>query len=492
MKLPLFPQKTTLTPDGHLLLNGQRAADLVAQFGTPLYVYDLDTIRRQIAAYRAALATYPGQTRLTYASKAFLCPALAEFMQREGVGLDVASAGEIYIAQQGGADPAQMHLHGNNKTRLDVETALQAGVGRIVVDNQAELDLLSHLATERQQAVNIWLRVTPGVPIETHHRYTVTGSTDSKFGFPLDQAQAVAEHLLQQPTEQENKKRDTPGRTPPSSTLHPPSSPSSTPTPPPSQPSHPPHYPISQSPREASNLPISPFLHLTGLHLHLGSHFHDVEPVAIAIERLLDLAQSLHEKYGWTLHELCPGGGWGVRYHPDDQTLPIEQFVTGLVAALVEQCRRRNLALPTLILEPGRSLVAQAGVALYTVGSRKVIPNVRTYVSVDGGLADNPRPALYQARYTALLANRATEPESETVAIAGPFCESGDVMIEAVALPVAEPGDILAVPVAGAYHLSMSSNYNAALRPAVLFNDGGQVKLVQRRETLADLVRRDV
>jgi diaminopimelate decarboxylase len=211
-----------------------------------------------------------------------------------------------------------------------------------------------------------------------------------------------------------------------------------------------------------------------------------------AVERLLNLAVRWREIYGWEMQELCPGGGWGVPYHPADPLMPIEPFVTSLVAAIAEGCRRRDLLLPTVILEPGRSLVAQAGVALYTVGGRKKIPGVRTYVSIDGGLADNPRPALYQAKYTALLANRANEPEIETVAVAGPFCESGDVLIQAVDLPIAAPGDVLAVPVAGAYQLSMSSNYNAALRPAVIFIDGTELKLVQRRETFEDLVARDV
>lgn len=449
-KLSLFPLTTTIDPTGRLTLAGHRADDLTAQFGTPLYVYDLGTIRSRIATYRRALASYPGQTRLTYASKAFLCPALAQLMTAEGVGLDIASAGELFIARRGGADPAQMHLHGNNKTRQDLSEALQAGVGRIVVDNATELQLLAQLAAEQGRQVNIWLRVTPDVAVETHHHYTVTGSADSKFGFPLKEAEAVAGGILE-----EERRRGSDE---------------------------------AFLPRFSGSSP----LRLTGLHLHLGSHFHDVEPVAEGVERLLDLAVRLHEKYGWEMRELCPGGGWGVPYHPSDPPMPVEPFVTDLVAAIVMSCRRRKLPLPELTLEPGRSLVAQAGVALYTVGGRKVIPGVRTYVSIDGGLADNPRPALYQAKYTALLANRAGEAETETVAIAGPFCESGDVLIQAVDLPLATPGDLLAVPVAGAYQLSMSSNYNAALRPAVVFIDGKEVKLVQRRETFGDLVARDV
>ncbi|MBE7469096.1 MAG: diaminopimelate decarboxylase [Anaerolineae bacterium] len=448
-KLSLFPHNTILDSEGHLILHNHRAVDLADQFGTPLYMYDVETIRANIRRYRQALATYPGPSRLTYASKAYLSVALARLMAAERVGLDVASAGELFIARQGGADPAQMHMHGNNKSRLDLSEALQAGVGRMVVDNATELHLLASLAAERQQPINIWLRVTPDITVETHHRYTVTGTADSKFGFPLQEAEVVAGELL---AETRTRGRE-------DATLF--------------------------------HLPASSPLRLTGLHLHLGSHFHDVEPVAEGVERLLDVAVRLRERYGWTLAELCPGGGWGVPYHPGDPPMPIEPFAKSLVAAIVEGCRRRNLPLPELVLEPGRSLVAQAGVALYTVGGRKVIPGVRTYVSIDGGLADNPRPALYQAKYTALLANRAGEAETETVAIAGPFCESGDVLIQAVDLPLAAPGDILAVPVAGAYQLSMGSNYNAALRPAVVFIEGEEVRLVQRRETFEDLVMRD-
>jgi diaminopimelate decarboxylase len=454
-KPALFPQATTVDANGHLTLRGHRAVDLAGQFGTPLYVYDVETIRDHINSYRRALAGYPARSRLTYASKAFLCPALARLMTIEGVGLDVASAGGIFIARLGGAEPAQMHLHGNHKTRLDLSEALLCGVGRIVVDNATELELVAQLAVEYRQVVNIWLRITPDVSVETHHHYTVTGTADSKFGFPLQEAELAAGHIL---AELQGRRVAGP-----------------------------------QLEDQTSNPPIfQPSVHLTGLHVHLGSHFHDAEPVAEAVERLLDLAVRLRELYGWEMQELCPGGGWGVPYHPADPPMPVELFVTSLVAAVVEGCRRRGLPLPELILEPGRSLVAQAGVALYTVGGRKVIPGVRTYVSIDGGLADNPRPALYQAKYTALLANRAGEAETETVAVAGPYCESGDVLIQRVDLPVAEPGDLLAVPVAGAYHLSMGSNYNAALRPAVVFIDGGELKPVQRRETFEDLVRRDL
>ncbi len=431
-KLSIFPKATTIDTEGYLRLHKKRLTALAKQFGTPLYIYDLATVRHQIAQYREALSNYSGQTRLTYASKAFMCTALAAFFHQQNIGLDVASAGELFIGRQGGADPAQMHLHGNNKSELDLKQALDAGIGRIVVDNQMELAMLTRLTNERQQSVKIWLRVTPDVAVDTHD-YILTGAADSKFGFSLADAEAVATNLLPQPS----------------------------------------------------------LIELTGLHLHLGSHFHDVEPVALATEKLLDLALFLKEKFNWELQELCPGGGWGIRYSPEDGPTPIKPFVEGLVAAVTEQCRQRHLKLPTLVLEPGRSLVGPAGIALYTIGNRKVIPNIRTYVSIEGGLADNPRPALYQAQYTAILADRANEPETETVTVAGSYCESGDILIREVTLPQAKPSDILAIPASGAYQLSMSSNYNGARRPAVVFIDNNEIQLVQRRQTFEDLVRFD-
>jgi diaminopimelate decarboxylase len=434
-KLSLFPRGTKIDSRGNLTLRGNRAADLAAHFGTPLYIYDVETIRHKIAMYRQVLAKYPGQSRLSYASKAFLCCALVQLMIGERVGLDVASAGEIYVAQHAGANPADLHMHGNNKTPRDLSEALKYGLGRIVIDNANELELLSEMAAARERRLKIWLRITPKLTVKTHHHYTVTGGADSKFGFTAAQVDRIAGVLLSQDEE-----------------------------------SH---------------------LKLTGLHAHLGSHFYDDRPVTRAIEKLLDLAVSLREKYGWRLRELCLGGGWGVRYHPTDQQMFIKPFAISLVTAVEQGCRKRGLPFPAIILEPGRSLVAQAGVALYTVGGRKVIPGGRTFVTIDGGLADNPRPALYRAQYTALLANRAIESETESVAVAGPFCETGDLLIQAVDLPAALPGDTLAVPVVGAYHLSMASNYNGALKPTVIFLDRNEVKVVQHRETYEDLVRRD-
>lgn len=433
-RLRLFPQGTTITPDGQLKLRDYRVVDLVAQYGTPLYVYDVGTIQQQIEAYQQGLATYAGQSRLTYACKAYLNTALAHLMSQIGLGLDVSSPGEIFVARHGGANPALMHLHGNNKSVSDLKTALRHNVGRIVVDNATELHQLIELVREHKRPVKIWLRINPDLAIRTHHGYTATGSATSKFGLLLVEAEKIAHSLLK----------------------------------------------------------YSTGLELCGFHVHVGSHFTDATLLYQAVEKLLDLAVKLQQQYDWQLRELCPGGGWAVPYHPDDPPMPITPFVTELVTQIEVGCQARQLSFPKLILEPGRSLIAPAGVALYTIGGRKTRGKPYPQLSVDGGLADNIRTAMYQANYTALLANWANSPYQETVQIVGSYCESGDMLIEQVELPPAIVGDILAIPVAGAYHLSMSSNYNAALRPAVLFIDQGEVLLVQRREVLLDLTRRDI
>jgi diaminopimelate decarboxylase len=307
-------------------------------------------------------------------------------------------------------------------------------VGRIVVDNAYELGLLERLAEDRGRRVPIWLRLSPDIDLHTHV-YHKTGLADSKFGFSLasgDAEQAVQDALA------------------------------------------------------------SPHLQLMGLHTHLGSQAFEIEPFAAAAEALLTFAGEMSRRYGFRLQELSPGGGWGVPYHEDDPPAPIEDYVRAVARAVVEGCAQHQLPLPCLILEPGRSIVGPAGVALYTVGARKTIPGVRTYVSVDGGLADNIRPALYGVRYTALVATKAHQPAEEVITIVGKFCESGDWLIRDIQLPKLEPGDLLAVPVAGAYHLPLSSNYNLAPRPAVAWVKDGHARLVQRRETYEDLVARDI
>jgi diaminopimelate decarboxylase len=423
---------TTAVTDGRLHVAGCDLTALADAHGTPLYVYDGVTLDTMVAAYADALcAHYPGPWEIAYASKAFLCTAIAQWAAGHGLGLDVVSGGEIAIALRGGFPAKRMHFHGNNKAEADLAMALDAGVGRTVLDNEGEITRVERLAAARSRPAEVWLRLTPDIDVHTHV-YRVTGRLDSKFGFPL--AEGIAGEA-------------------------------------------------------ARRVLRSPHLRLMGLHVHLGSQVFDAEPIACAVEVLVNFAASLRDE-GFVLRELSPGGGWGVPYRPEDPPASVEPYIAAVSATVIAGCRRRGFDLPRLVVEPGRSLVARAGVALYRVGGVKRGP-ARTYVMVDGGLADNPRPALYQAAYTALLANRMEESATETVAVAGPYCESGDILIRETALPPVRPGDVLAMPVAGAYHLSMASNYNAARRPAVLWLAGGRAHVIQERETVDDLVRRD-
>jgi diaminopimelate decarboxylase len=432
--LPLFPDSAHIDPDGHLHLAGLDAPSLAKEFGTPLYVYDEATIRARCRAYRDALAAhYPAPGEIAYAAKAFLCTAMAQLVAAEDMGLDVVSGGELYVALQAGFPAARIHFHGNNKSPAELASALDVGVGRIVADSFYELETLARLAAERDAVARVWLRISPNVDAHTH-AYRKTGLLDSKFGFPLATGDAA---------------------------------------------------------RAAQQALCSPHLALTGLHVHIGSQIFERAPFLQAVEALLDFAAEMKPD-GFELRELSPGGGLGVRYVESDPPAPIEPYVQALSQAVAQGCQARGLPLPRLILEPGRSIVAQAGVALYTVGARKEIPGLRTYVSVDGGMADNPRPALYGARYTAILADKADQPLTETITVAGKFCESGDVLIRDVRLPRAEPGDLLAVPASGAYNLAMSSNYNQAPRPAAVLVRDGEARLILRRETYDDLTRRDL
>ena len=433
--LALFPPSTHLDENGQLCLGGNSASSLAREFGTPLYIFDEATLRARCREYRQALAQhYPGTAQVAYASKAYLNLALAQLFAQEGLSLDVVSGGELYVARQAGFPAGQIHFHGNNKTMAELAMALDEGVGRIVVDNFHELAALERLAAERQVRVPVWLRLSPGVDVHTHvHRKT--GLLDSKFGFPLETDAAE---------------------------------------------------------RALARAVASPHLELVGLHAHIGSQIFDVEPFTEAVALLVDFAAAMRARHGFELRELSPGGGWGAPQHEADPPAPAARYVQAVGQAVVEECRCHGLALPTLVIEPGRSIVAPAGVALYRVGARKEIPGVRTYVSVDGGMADNIRPALYGARYTALGVGKAHLPAEETVTVAGRFCESGDVLIRDIALPRMAAGDLLAVPMVGAYCLPLASNYNLVPRPAVVLVRDGQAILIQRRETFQDLMARDL
>ena len=435
-RLPLFPVTASLVsgPAGdELAIDGRSLRELAEQFGTPLYVYDQATMDGAVDEYRRSLAAhYAGEAGITLAGKAFLCVAAAQWAQRQGLWLDCTGRGELRIAAAAGTDRSRILVHGVNKSAEDLAAAVrQAAV--IVVDNLIELERLAAMLDPVQpdSRPELWLRVRPGVAVDTH-AYRQTGQQDSKFGMDARE--------------------------------------------------------ITQAVR----ICIARSLPLTGLHFHQGSHFHDPTPIRPALELVLDLVEDLHEETGWLPAALCPGGGWGVAYHEEDLPHPpIDAYVAFVASLLAESCRRRGLPLPCLQLEPGRSLVARAGVAVYRIGAVKQSTQ-RRWLLIDGGMADNPRPALYGARYSALPVSDPTRPPVDRASLAGPYCESGDILIEDLPLPALEPDELIAVPVSGAYHLSMGSNYNGACRPAVVWLHQGQAHLIQRREDPDDLIARDM
>lgn len=458
---PLWPATATQDAAGALWLGGCSAAALAGAYGTPLYVFDEETLRTGARAYQEALARcYPGSAQAAYAAKAYLCTAIAQIFDQEGLDLDVVSGGELYVALRAGFPAQRIHFHGNNKSREELAEALAAGIGRIVVDNFHELDLLAELCSTGMEMprrlksrqplqgrptpagtsapIPVWLRLSPGIAAHTH-AHIQTGHLDTKFGFPIATGDAE---------------------------------------------------------RAVGQVMQTPGLALVGLHCHIGSQIYEPEALADAAAVLIAFAAEMHDRHGFVLRELSPGGGWGVPMTEQDPGAPVAPYVAALSAAVVTACAAHGLDLPHLVLEPGRSLVARAGVALYTVGAIKEIPGVRTYVSVDGGMADNIRPALYGAKYTAQMAGGESgqaerHRPSSAITIAGKFCESGDVLIRDIALPRPEAGDLLAIPMAGAYTLSMASNYNLARRPAAVLVREGRSRLIQRRETYEDLVARD-
>lgn len=435
-RLALFPITARVKAQRgqeRLMVGDRDLVELVQRHGTPLYVYDQATLDAAVEAYCAALARfYPGETAITYAGKAFLCVALAQWVCQQDLWLDCTGAGEIGIAVAAGVDKDRILVHGVNKNQTDLEAALTQA-GTIVVDNVAELRRLVALIRQRRLATQIpdlWLRIRPGFAVATH-AYTQTGQSDSKFG--MDASEAT----------------------------------------------------------EAARICHQYELPLTGLHFHLGSQFHDPAPIGPALDAALDLMAILHAQTGWLPKVLCPGGGWGCPYHEDELPQPpLEEYVQFMAEYLGAGCRRRGFPLPRLQVEPGRSLVARAGMALYQVGTVKQTAH-RRWLLLDGGLADNPRPALYGARYTAVPILEPRRPGSGLAWLAGPYCESSDVLIEALVLPDVQPGEWIAVPMSGAYHLSMANNYNGACKPAVLWLKEGTAHLIQERERMDCLIRRD-
>ena len=435
-RLALFPDSTQIQNDV-LCIAGHDLTALAKQYGTPLYIYDRATLDASVREYQSALRRYyPASSHITYAGKAFLCKALAEWTRTHDLLVDCTGEGEIAIAVAGGVPRQNLLVHGVNKSISDLMSAGQHA-GILVVDNLRELKRIRIMNTPlgadpagyEGRTPELWLRLLPGVAVHTHHAHTQTGQHDSKFGMTRAEILEAAQFC---------KEYDLP---------------------------------------------------LKGIHFHQGSNFRDPEPLIPAIDMALDLAKEIGLRGDW---HFCPGGGWGMAYHEDELPNPsIESYVRGIAESVVEGCRQRGLDLPHLHLEPGRSIVARAGVAIYHVGSVKRRAH-KTWLLADGGMADNPRHALYGSRYSCLPVTGLSRASIEMVSVAGPYCESGDVVIEDLLMPEIAEGEYIAIPVAGAYHLSMASNYNGARRPAVLWLEEGKAKLIIRRETTQDLLKNQI
>jgi len=418
LDLSLFPLTTMVNRHGHLTIAGHDLAELAATYGTPLYLYDGATVHGQLERLNFLFTKYyAGEAMVAYASKAYFSQAIASKLAALGAGSDVVSLGEIHVARSAGFPADVIHLHGNNKTEAELRAALEWNIQAIVVDSLDELAFLETLAAERNQPARIWLRITPDLNVNTHP-HIETSHSDSKFGLHVQNGEAA------------------------------------------------------EAIRRAL---ASPWFDLAGLHTHLGSQIFDPEPYSQAIGMLFEVAAANN----YIPKEISPGGGWGVRYTDADPSDDAEPWVRTVAGAVQEACSRGGWSLPRLVLEPGRWLVARAGVALYSVGTQKTTPTGTHIVAIDGGLADNPRVALYQARYTARVVQRPEALPSERMRVVGKFCESGDVLIPEIQLPPVERGDLLATPASGAYQLSMASNYNFAARPPALWLEEGTIEVMQ-------------
>ena len=428
----LLPDTADRTRDGHLRIGGCDLADLAARFGTPLYVYDEATLRSRLRGYRAALRDWPAGGDVLYSAKAYLSPAMVRLLVEEDCGIDVVSGGELDVALRFGTDPARIGFPGNNKDAAEVRAAVDAAVGHLVVDSEHELaKLASHPDAAR---AGVMLRVSPGIKPDTHD-FISTGQLDSKFGFSIETGAAMS--ALQQAL-------------------------------------------------QAGNLDVR------GVHMHIGSQIFDLGCYPAAVQMVADFLVLARDSLSFTARELSVGGGLGIAYTDDDDPPTPAQFMQTVTESVRRAFAARDLPLPALFVEPGRSVAGPAGVAVYTVGARKEIPGVRTYVSVDGGMGDNIRPKLYGARYQPLMVVDVTDRPVETVSLAGRYCESTDILVRDCTLPALRAGDLVALPASGAYSLAMASNYNVNFRPAVVFVRDAQARLVRRRETLDDVLRCEV
>jgi len=431
----LVSKNLAVNEQGHLTVGGMDTVELAKEYGTPLYIMDEGLIREHCRSFKESMDKYyGGQGLVCYASKAFCCKAMCRIMLEEGLGLDVVSEGELYTALSVGFPAEKLCFHGNNKTDHELSYALENGVGRIIVDNIYELERLNRLAEKTGRTANIMYRIKPGIDAHTHN-FIMTGQIDSKFGFALETGEA---------------------------------------------------YEAVKKAIECSHI------NLVGLHCHIGSQIFDIDPFVKAAEVMLTFIAKIKDELGFEVKELNLGGGFGIRYTEEDAPVGYDKYMEKVSEKVKEVCAEKNVKLPFILIEPGRSIAAPAGITLYTVGGRKEIPNIRTYVSVDGGMGDNPRYALYQSKYDVEVANKANLPKTETVTVAGKCCETGDLIGEGMPIQPVEPGDILAVLATGAYNYSMSSNYNRIPKPPVVMIRDGKSRVVVKRETFEDIVRNDI
>lgn len=407
---------------------------MAGKYGTPLFVYDEDHLRSRCREYTAAFSARHTDTEIIYASKAFNCVAMCQIAAQEGLGLDVSTAGELHTAIKAGVPGDKLYLHGNNKSPAELEMALDYGVGRIIVDSLDELHLLEELASARKVTAKIYLRITPGIKVYTHE-FLETGGESVKFGFVL--ADGVA--------------------------------------------------------REAMAAAIkSPSLELMGIHSHIGSQIFALHSYARAVKIVFDFLAEIRSQLGWVAPEVNLGGGLGIGYQADDAPSSVDELADIILNEVKSECARRVYPLPKIMVEPGRSIVGNAAVTLYTVGTIKEIPHIKKFVCVDGGMSDNLRTSMYGAVYEALLANNPGDADEHCVCVAGKHCETGDVVVKEAMLPPVQTGDILVTPATGAYGYSMANNYNRQPRPAVVLAKNGQCREIIRRESLDDLTARDL
>ncbi|XZH20484.1 diaminopimelate decarboxylase [Clostridium perfringens] len=416
-----------------LYVGGVKASALSKEYGTPLYVIDEELVRSNCRRYYNAMKCEERGNRVTYAGKAFINMSMCNLVNEENLYLDVVSGGELYTAYKAGFPLERIYFHGNNKSDYEIDLGVRLGIGRFIVDNIHELEVLNSIAQEYGRVQKVYLRITPGVEAHTHE-YIKTGQLDSKFGFSVI------------------------GNT------------------------------VYDAIKRAMELE---YIELNGLHCHIGSQIFDLEPFEDTTEIMLNLINDIKEKLGYEIKELDLGGGFGIYYTEGDKPKEIEEYCLVIINKADEICRKLNMNVPILSIEPGRSIVGNAGLTLYTVGAIKEIPNIRKYVSVDGGMSDNIRPALYSANYESLIANRVFDNSKEIVTVAGKCCESGDVLLNSIEMPRMETGDILAIMSTGAYGHSMANNYNRIPKAAVVSVSNGISKVMCKRETYEDLLRNE-